>query len=672
MIYNSKMEAQNYFPPMLGNGDMTFSVDSEGGINHGGNDFGNVQGFDGVIYRSGRRLAPNYKNKSDILSFGKLWFDAGSAVSEFEQELDVKSGVVNSTCSYENGAVIRTQAFIHPELALYCVQKTLVTEGTINCNWSYHLCGYNTVTDDAIRSKTYNGNKLSFLLDGNDKYKGELFLHLDTPYDVSNNDDIVLSFVLESGKPVSFFLYLGDDMDGCDYLTQNADITQKIEDLGYDGLLSENKKGWKEFFDKNYVITPDDTLNNIYETALFHLKCYTTKWSIPVGLNNKQWNGCFFAFDEYYSLLGLLGANHPELAKHVPEFRLNVCFPLAIKRQTCITDEQARFCWLTGEHGEELAPVGYWMDHVFHMAVIALGAYEYYEYSGDIEFLERCYPMIRACAKFYTLHMIYENNGNVIVGKCTDLERLGSSIENPLMTSCGVIKTLEITASAAEILGIDSEYRVECLMLAAKLRKTLPSDGVKYLPYIGANQKSIGVFSCKFPFDVISDNDPKMLAAWQDFVDNGSAFGNMYATGKRLSPWYACWQAEGFARIGDGENAYGFLKCAYESVGVFAEMFEINEPAVRLRPWFTTAAGIYLSTVNEMLVQSDGETIRLLPAFPLSDVSFKLAVKGGAVIEATISGGELTSVQLYSNEPKTMKLIYKDQVRILSAVETKE
>ena len=66
MIYNSKMEAQNYFPPMLGNGDMTFSVDPEGGINHGGNDFGNVQGFDGVIYRAGRRLAPNYKNKSDI------------------------------------------------------------------------------------------------------------------------------------------------------------------------------------------------------------------------------------------------------------------------------------------------------------------------------------------------------------------------------------------------------------------------------------------------------------------------------------------------------------------------------------------------------------------------------------------------------------------------------
>lgn len=662
MVYSSKNMAENYFPPILGNGDLTFTVDCQGAVNHTANFFGSVQGFDGVIYRAGRRAVRNYKTDADIISFGKIWFDSGSDVLDFDQELVAREGIVNSICRYNNGDVIQTQAFIHPELPIYCVKKTLITDKTVNCSWKYSLCGYNDITNAAIREKKINGEKLSFVIDGNDVYRGEVCLHLDEKHDISGDEDIVLSFELAKDKPVCLFLYIGDDLDGCDYSAQNAAISEKINRLGYDGLLLENKAVWLEYFNKNYVITNDATLNNIYETALYHLKSYTTKWSIPVGLNNKLWHGRFFAFDEYYSFLGLIGANHAELAKRVPEFRLNICLPSAILRQTSKTDMQARFCWLTGEHGEELAKIGYWMDHVFHMAVIALGAYEYYEFTHDIEFLNQCYPMIRACAKFYTLNMIYECGGKKYIGKCTDLERLGASIENPFMTSCGIIKTLEITAAAADILDTDHEYRDECIILASELRKTLPADDEKYLPYVGANQKSIGVFSGKFPFNVLSDDDPKMHAAWLDFIDNGAAFGNMYNMGKQLSPWYACWQAEGFARIKNGDMAYAFLKQAYASVGVFGEMFEINEPAVRLRPWFTTASGIFLSAVNEMLVQSDGENIQLLPAFPISDVQFKLAVKGGAVLEAEIQNGKLIKAELTGKTDAAFKIHYKDQV----------
>jgi len=662
MIYNSKSMSEKYFPPILGNGDLTFSVDCQGAVNHTANFFGSVQGFEGVIYRAGRRAIRNYKSDADIISFGRLWFDAGSDVLDFDQELVTKEGIVNSICRYHNGDVIQTQALIHPELPIYCVKKTLITDKPVNCSWKYSLCGYNAITNEAIREKKINGEKLSFVIDGNDVYRGEVCLHLDAKHDISGDEDIVLSFELAKDKPVCLYLYIGDDLDGCDYSAQNAAISEKINSLGYDGLLLENKTAWLEYFNKNYVITNDTTLNSIYETALYHLKCYTTKWSIPVGLNNKLWHGRFFAFDEYYSFLGLLGANHAELAKRVPEFRLNICLPSAILRQTSITDPQARFCWLTGEHGEELAKVGYWMDHVFHMAVIALGAYEYYEFTHDIEFLKQCYPMIRACAKFYTLNMIYDRGDGKYIGKCTDLERLGSSIENPFMTSCGIIKTLEITAAAADVLDTDHKYRDECIMLASELRKTLPADDEKYLPYVGANQKSIGVFAGKFPFNVLSADDPKMLAAWSDFLDNGAAYGNMYNMGKQLSPWYACWQAEGFARIKNGDMAYAFLKQAYASVGVFSEMFEINEPAVRLRPWFTTASGIFLSTVNEMLVQSDGENIELLPAFPISDVQFKLAVKGGAVLEAEIHNGELIKAELTGKTDTAFKIHYKNQV----------
>jgi len=121
----------------------------------------------------------------------------------------------------------------------------------------------------------------------------------------------------------------------------------------------------------------------------------------------------------------------------------------------------------------------------------------------------------------------------------------------------------------------------------------------------------------------------------------------MYPEGTHISPWYACWKATAYARAKDADKAYDALRQAYLSVGVFDEMFEINEENVHFRPWFTTAAGIFLVAVNEMLLQSEGSVITLLPAFPhCVDVCFKLAAKGGVTVEAEIKTGKLERVRV--------------------------
>ena len=77
----------------------------------------------------------------------------------------------------------------------------------------------------------------------------------------------------------------------------------------------------------------------------------------------------------------------------------------------------------------------------------------------------------------------------------------------------------------------------------------------------------------------------------------------------------------------------------------FNEMFEINEPDHIIRPWFSTAAGIFVTAVNEMLLQTEENVIKILPAFPHKiDVSFKLAAKGGITVEATTKDGELKKI----------------------------
>lgn len=147
--------------------------------------------------------------------------------------------------------------------------------------------------------------------------------------------------------------------------------------------------------------------------------------------------------------------------------------------------------------------------------------------------------------------MIYKiENGKVIVGKCTDLERLGSSISNAYMTTCGVIKTLDILHETANILMIDSELAERCKKTAEDLKTGLPNDGKRYVPYPGCNVDSIGILSGIYPFDVIEKNNKLQKMGIESYINNENRFGNMYAVGSGVCSWYMTWKALVHARMG--------------------------------------------------------------------------------------------------------------------------
>lgn len=658
MLYNSNNTEMSYNPPILGNGDIALGVDREGTLNYErvGRDHPSA-----CIFRAGRRLLWQHdiRPPAKLLSFGSFAFERGSEVTEWTQELKETDGLIETNCQYADGAQITSVCLVHPSRNLYAMQKQCRdAEGTVS--FRYTLKGYNDKTTEAIEHLEIlpmdNGARVRFRMHGQDMYTGEVMVWLDRDAEVvMDGDEVTFSTTLQAEDTVCLYIALEDDLFTEHPTAVNDAVLEWVRTVGFDGVRAETVQNWNAYFSECGVTTGDAVTDSAYRVALYHLRCYTTRWSIPVGVNDCSWDGKFFAFDEYYSFLGLLTAGRTELAKRVPAFRARVCLEKAIERASKHTDnvEQARFCWETSEYGEELSTPGFWYDHVFHMAVVALGAFEYYEFTQDRDFLEECYRLIRSCAQFYTQTMLYtDQDGGVFVGKCSDLERLGASVQNAFMTSCGIIKTLECLVAAADVLGVDREYRDQCEKLSLKLRASLPRDGEKYLPYPDCQQRSIGVFAGKFPFNVLDAEDPYLLPAWEDFLANESAFGNMYKVGKRVSSWYACWKAEAYARIGNAAEAYMAQQQALLSLGAFHEMYEINEPGSVYRPWFTTAAGIYLSAVNEMLVQSDGENIYLLPAYPQGkgDVAFRLPVKGGAVVDVTAREGEPPCVQVMMRE----------------------
>ena len=664
MNYSSVENRKDYFPPLLSNGEISFAPDAEGMLGYSFSDYRNkgIHAFDGMVVRSSRRTALCNNLQARLFPFGKFTFFEGSELCEWSQALEPEKGFFESDCHYQDGTKIFSKGFIHPELNIYAIQKTFYNVKHSNTfTYDVKLCGCNAEINQYMNilyvEKREGVCCIGFKMYGMDVFTGEIHFFVDREYTIQPTDNGArISFEASNEEKVTFYYYLEDDFEGVDFRHTLKEYKQKIDELCYCGLLKECEKHFGNFYSLGYVKTADETLNSIYKTSLYSVKSNCTKYSIAVGFNNGAWDGRYFAFDEYTSYLGLLGANRLELAKRVPLYRLNKCLDTAIRRASDChrnpeTEDMARFHWETGENDNfELAPDGNWLDHVFHIPLVGIGAFHYFEYSGDMDFLKECYKMIRACSKFITKHMLYKDGNKYYIGKCTDLERLGSSVQNPFMTACGAIKLLRCCKKAAEILGIDDEYAKECEFISEQLLHNLPQTDEMYVPYLECNQKSIAVYAGKFPFDVLCKSDPKMLRAWEDFELNGAKYGNMYPTGETISPWYACWKASGYARAGLTDKAYEALTQSYKSVGVFGEMFEINEETVRYRPWFATAAGIFVSAVNDMLMQCDKNIIHILPAFPHNiDVSFKLAAKGGVLVEAVVKDGILKKAVVSKN-----------------------
>ena len=672
MIYKSDMNLEYYFPPILGNGDISLAPDCEGTLDYTADEYEQkgLMAFDGIIARCGRRSNNNKRlTRSRLFSFGKLKFLKNIELKSWSQNLVCEQGRVESNCLYSDGTDIHSECFIHPEYNIYALSKTFnKIENDSTFGYEFALEGFNEATKEleTIRYIKQENDEIiiGFKMYGINVYTGEVRLCMNVPYTMEKTENGVrIEFEANEGERAVLYYYLEDNLETEDYNLVLEDIKKKIDNCGFEVLKAECAQNYKSFYELGHVHTSDQRLNEIYKTALYNLKCYTTKYSVAIGINNAYWDGKYFAFDEYYSLYALLTSNRMELAKRVPTFRLEVCLERAIKLASDChknedTEEMARFFWETGEESYvELSPVGPWLDHVFHMATVGIGAWEYYEFNKDKDFLSRCYRMIRACAKFFTKYMVYRDGDRLYIGKCTDLERLGAAAENPFMTSCGAIKLLECCADASEVLNTDEDYRAECRYIASKLRESLPVENGMYVPLANCKQKSIAVFAGKYPFNAIPASDDKLIKAWKDFEINGAKYGNMYVRGKGISSWYACWKAEAYARAHMPEEAQSALEASYRSAGIFGEMYEINEPGVRLKPWFTTASGMFVSSVNEMLLQSDDESINILPAFPkdCKDVSFKLAVKGGAVAEVSIKDAKLENVKITRNDTDVTK-----------------
>lgn len=305
--------------------------------------------------------------------------------------------------------------------------------------------------------------------------------------------------------------------------------------------------------------------------------------------------------------------------------------------------------------------------------------WEHYVFTQDKNYLKKeGYPIMKGASQFFLGWMVTDKNGNLITSPSTSPENkyitpdgfIGATMYGGTADLAMIRECFENTIKASKVLNIDAEFR-------GKLEKAL----YKFHPYqIGKkgnlqewyfdwndeepqHRHQSQLFGL-FPGDQITPLKTPELAQ--------AAKKTLEIKGDETTGWSKGWRINLWARLWDGNRAYKMYRELLRYVdpdgkktekprrggGTYPNLFDAHPP-FQIDGNFGGAAA-----VAEMLVQSNENEIRLLPALPDSWETGNvkgICARGGFEIEMSWSNKKLDKTLISSKIGGKTTLIFGDK-----------
>ena len=291
--------------------------------------------------------------------------------------------------------------------------------------------------------------------------------------------------------------------------------------------------------------------------------------------------------------------------------------------------------------------------------------WEHYAFSGDTNFLRNVWPTLAGAARFYLDAMIEEPTHKwLVTAPDVNFENAFRKPDGSGACSCyGPTANMQMVrelfrncVTASEILGTDAQLRGE---LEQALPRLAP---MQISPTTGELQEWVDDWQRTAACQVLSSwgavcsaqitprGTPDLAAGLRKIYDQGA----WWKSGS-IGSWQGSFQANTYARLGDGDTAFAVLAAHLK-----------RAPNPNLMAQFPGHCEFQIdgnlghtAAIAEMLLQSQTDEIELLPALPKTwpTGSVKgLRARGGFTVDIAWKDGKVTDYRIASAQPRSVRV----------------